>query len=665
MMHERVDGRHRSRSMLAVVRVAVATVVTSVAMTLTPVMSAGSGPDRAPETTVLEEAVTPADAVVTADFDLAAVAVGPDSELAEVDVRVHADGEWSEWITLDVLSEDQGPDPGTEEHSASRTMTEPLLAAGSSRVEVRVPGGESAEVILVDGGPEERSPSAAASARPFIVTRAEWGANDSLMNCIPDSLPGYKGAVVHHTVNANTYTAAQAPALVRSIFAYHTTAQGWCDIGYQFLVDRFGTVYEGRTGALDRAVEGAQSAGFNTQTFGVSIIGDFSNEAPSAESLAAVDSVIQWQLALDGVDPRGESEFTSMGNGKFPAGTVVRLPTVMGHRDNGQTLCPGDRLYDLLPTFRTSLRSPLEPDPGVERQGGRDRYATSALISERAFPDGAPVAYLTSGLTFPDALSGAPAATASGGPLLITHPDYLPDVIAAELARLRPQRIIVLGGTGAVSDVVAEASAAYSTEGAARLGGSTRYATSALISAEMFAPDVPVAFVATGTAFPDALSGAPAAALLGGPLLLTLPDRVPDVIAAELGRLRPERIVVLGASGAVSDSVVETLGSLATLGAGRMSGPTRYETSARVSAGTFPSGVPVAYVATGRNFPDALSAAPVAGRQAGPLLITDPRSLSPAAAEELRRLAPQRIVVLGSDAAVSRRVHLALGEYLP
>jgi len=648
----------------ALARTIVATLITTAGLVAAPVVSTGS-PNTPVRPAVTERAVSASGPTVEGEFDLAAVVLPDGTEVSEVEVRVRGDRGWSGWQILDVVTEDDGPDRGTEEHRRARRATEPVLAADSSAIEVKVPTGVQAKVVLVDGGAQGEAPKQSASAAPGIVARADWGADDSLMNCTPTRVAGYRGAVVHHTVNVNTYTQTQAPALVRSIYAYHTRTLGWCDVGYQFLVDRFGTVYEGRSGSLTAAVIGSQSGGFNEETFGVSIIGEFSHEPPSTASLNAVRSVIEWQFALDGIDPTGHSDFTSAGNGKYPAGSVVRLPNIMGHRDNGQTLCPGDQLYALLPSFRSPLTGPpIVPDPRVERHAGKDRYATSAAVSAGAFSGPVPVAYIGSGVTFPDALSAAPVAASQGGPLLITTPTSIPAAIEEELTRLRPARIVVLGGPGAVSEEVAEASKAFTSGPVTRVGGTDRFETSALVSAEAFGPRVPVAFVATGTNFPDALSAGPAAATLGGPILLTMPNAIPEVITSELRRLQPARIVVLGAAGAVSDGVMEALGGLTTGEVSRLAGESRYETSASTSAGAFPEGVPVAYIATGRNFPDALSGAPAAGILNGPLLITHPYELSAVVAEELERLQPARIVILGSHPTVSNRVQLALDQFL-
>jgi len=197
-----------------------------------------------------------------------------------------------------------------------------------------------------------------------------------------------------------------------------------------------------------------------------------------------------------------------------------------------------------------------------------------------------------------------------------------------------------------------------------RLAGADRYATAAAVSAASFASGVPVAYVATGSNFPDALAAGPPAALEGGPVLLTAPRSLPAATALELARLLPARIVVLGGAGAVSDAVVAALRGYATSGnVTRLAGADRYATAAAVSAANFVTGVPVAYVATGSNFPDALAGGVAASREGGPILLVGPTAVPSATAAELARLRPARIVVLGGTGVVSDGVLGALRGY--
>jgi len=198
-----------------------------------------------------------------------------------------------------------------------------------------------------------------------------------------------------------------------------------------------------------------------------------------------------------------------------------------------------------------------------------------------------------------------------------------------------------------------------------RLAGADRYETAAAVSAATFGSGVPVAFVATGTDFPDALAGVPAAIRAGGPILLTKPDAIPAATRDELRRLTPHQIIVLGGPAAVSDRV---LGALATYTGGtvrRLAGTNRYATAVEISKNAFPSGANVVYLATGENYPDALAAGPVAGLAGGPILLTTPTSLPSVTAAEIRRLSPATVVIMGGEAAVSSTVATAVARLGP
>jgi putative cell wall-binding protein len=288
------------------------------------------------------------------------------------------------------------------------------------------------------------------------------------------------------------------------------------------------------------------------------------------------------------------------------------------------------------------------------RLAGADRYGTAAAISAASYPAGVPVAYVATGADYPDALAAGPAASRGGGPVLLVTATRIPASTVQELQRLRPARIVVLGGPVAVSDGVLGALVPFAGGGGVqRLAGADRYATAAAVSAATFPAGVPVAYVTTGTAFPDALTGGVAAGREGGPLLLVQPNQLPAVTAGELSRLRPARIVVLGGTGAVTDGVLAALQPYA-IGGGvtRLAGADRYETAIAISRATTPGPVPTVYIATGRGFADGLAGSPPAARSGVPLLIVNPAGLTPSVAEELRRLSPSRVIVLGGVSAV-------------
>jgi putative cell wall-binding protein/peptidoglycan hydrolase-like protein with peptidoglycan-binding domain len=295
------------------------------------------------------------------------------------------------------------------------------------------------------------------------------------------------------------------------------------------------------------------------------------------------------------------------------------------------------------------------------RLAGSDRYATAATIAAQ-FPAGVDVAYITTGTAFPDALAAAAAAGNQDAPVLLTRPGALPAAAAAQLDRLKPRRIVVVGGTESVSDEVMDALTVHATTGqVTRLAGSDRYATSAAVSAT-FAPGVDVAYIASGADFPDALAGAAAAGVTGGPVLLTRPGSLPAAVRAELTRLAPKRVVILGGEASVTDQVRTQLvdqGAPVT----RLAGSNRYGTAAAVSAATNAPGVAEVFIASGADFPDALAGAALAGARGAALLLTAPASLPTATANELDRLAPRKVTVLGSAVAVSDAVAGQLARY--
>jgi putative cell wall-binding protein len=300
----------------------------------------------------------------------------------------------------------------------------------------------------------------------------------------------------------------------------------------------------------------------------------------------------------------------------------------------------------------------------VTRIFGADRYATAAMTSAATFDPGVPVVYIATGENYPDALAGGPAAAFEGGPVLLVRQNSIPAVVATELDRLDPVRIVVLGGPAVVSDAVKTALDAYTSGTVTRIFGADRYATAAMVSAATFDPGVAVVYVVTGENFPDALAAGPAAAFEDGPVLLVRQNSIPAIVATELDRLDPDRIVVLGGPAVVSDAVKTALDAYTSGTVTRIDGATRYATAAMTSAAAFDPGVPVVYITTGENFPDALAGGPAAALEGGVVLLVRHDSIPAVVATELDRLDPFRIVVLGGPAVVSDAVKTALEAYL-
>ncbi|HET7645812.1 MAG TPA: cell wall-binding repeat-containing protein [Candidatus Limnocylindria bacterium] len=290
------------------------------------------------------------------------------------------------------------------------------------------------------------------------------------------------------------------------------------------------------------------------------------------------------------------------------------------------------------------------------RMAGVDRYATAATISSWHFAPGVPVAYVATGRNFPDALAVGPVAGLQRGPVLLTDPSSIPDSTRSELARLRPQRIVVVGGEGVVSPGVVSQLQAYTGQPVGRLAGPDRYATAAQVARASFSPGVPAVFVATGRTFPDALTAGPAAAALGGPVLLVDPTSIPQATADALAWLQPRKIYIVGGPGVVSDGVTAALQGYSAEPVARLWGADRFATAAAVAQAFFGGPRFAVYLATGRNFPDALTAVPAASVNGAPLLLVTQHDVPAPTAGELLRIRPARTYLAGGSGVVSDAV---------
>jgi putative cell wall-binding protein len=302
------------------------------------------------------------------------------------------------------------------------------------------------------------------------------------------------------------------------------------------------------------------------------------------------------------------------------------------------------------------LTSPANALPQPSRESGADRYETSATVSASNFSPGVPVAFIATGENFPDALAGAAAAAKEGGPVLLVHQNSIPGKVADELTRLQPGRIVILGGTAAVSNGVATTLDQYTNGTVTREDGSDRYDTAAKTSHDTFASSQLV-YIATGQDFPDALSAGPGVFKKGpGPVLLVMQNSIPDTVKAELQRLSAKTVVVIGGSSAVSDAVVNALDPYSTDPVTRISGADRYSTSVEVSKADFAANTGTVFLATGVNFPDALAAGPAAAKKGGPVLLVQSNCVPQGTKDELTRLNPTQIIIVGGTSAVGTGV---------
>ena len=287
------------------------------------------------------------------------------------------------------------------------------------------------------------------------------------------------------------------------------------------------------------------------------------------------------------------------------------------------------------------------------RLAGTDRYGTAAAVSQAFWPDSADMVFVARGDDFPDALAAGPAARAMNAPLLLTKPYHIPQPTLAEIDRLSPREIVVVGGPGAISEGVREYLAGLAPDGATRVGGADRYETAALLVETYIDAPAPV-FVATGQAFPDALSAGAAAAAVNGALLLSRYDEVPASTLAQVERLTPDYIYVAGLTGALSAGVEQTLSAHGqTI---RVGGQDRYATAVEISKAIYPNGSSQAFVATGTKFPDALAASPAAGLVEGPLLLASTSWIPAWVTGELDRIDPDTTYIVGGEGVLSAGV---------
>lgn len=273
------------------------------------------------------------------------------------------------------------------------------------------------------------------------------------------------------------------------------------------------------------------------------------------------------------------------------------------------------------------------------RYAGADRYETAADISAETFAPGVPVAYVANASTdekYPDALAGGPSAARNGGPVLLLQQDTIPDVVKAELDRLDPENIVILGGVDAVAPEVADELEDHTGGEVFRWGGADRFETAAIVSARTFDPGVDAVWIATGRNFADALAAGSAAFRMGAPVLLVEPGSIPPSVAAELDRLDPADIYVAGGPMAIDESVAAELADHTDGDVTRVFGDNRYETAAEISERFF-GGTETAFIATGLKFPDALAGVVPAALADAPILLVD-AGLPSWTAQELERL---------------------------
>ena len=812
-------------------------------------------------------------------------------------------GVWSDWVPLDISVED-APDPGTAEAERYRPGSDLVYEGLNERVQFRLSGTEprTVEAVLMDttvpgttdddtfdAGTQPPFSANSLPGRPTIRPRTDW---DPTNRCVPREIPEeiqVTTAIVHHTGGTNrAYAASEVPNIILSYCLYHRNSKGWDDLAYNIVIDRFGTIWEGRAGGVDKGIRGGHAKGFSSYSTGIVMIGNFTYSPPSWAQRTALEQLLAWKLGVHNLDPIGTTDLISMGSYKYDEGVPVTIDTISGHRDVQATACPGTHAYSLLPTFRSDVAAVWRPPsfdyyahpvagdfdgdgseegavyrrsdgtwwlydggPPSSALDGPDGGAVDGAIAADVDGDGSDEIVVRSGasvsvmnlaggvltstgagslgsasnwsmavgdvdgdghqeVVFVDGsgsarvLAGGTVASwgsVGGGHQLTAVGDFNGDG-KADLAGLRSTGIVDValstgagfgaagtwgdagpdggweymlagdldgdgdddiaafrssvvtwyglvstgsgfvgtrpvetptldhwseafafdyGGVGRIEVIALNAytgtwhigrfdtlqpfftrleDAPYRTtverndagsgtsflswfgqefvwvrtdlgygvgdeaDATTRMAGASRYDTAAQVSRSAFA-SADTVFVGTGAKYPDALTGGSAAVRFDAPMLLTAPTSLPESTRAEIVRLGPTRIVLLGGTAAVSAGVEAQLAGLAPEGVVRIGGADRYETAAMISRAYFTPDTHTVYIATGMNFPDSLAGVPGADRAGAPILLVRTDSLPQATAAEIDRLAPQEIVVLGGSAAISNGVTGALAQHAP
>ncbi|MFC8621913.1 peptidoglycan recognition protein family protein [Streptomyces anulatus] len=252
----------------------------------------------------------------------------------------------------------------TDEPSPTPTTETPAPPSPTPSTEPPTP---SASPTTPTTSPSPTLPPAPPSTvpQPPIVSRADWKADESLSTEAPDYLDQVKAVFVHHTAQTNAYSCADSAAIVRGLHTYHVKSNGWKDLGYNFIVDKCGTVFEGRKGGVDRPVMGAHTYGFNRDTTGIAVIGMYTDTKAATAATTSVARVAAWKLGQYKADPAGSVQLTAGANGtnmdrkQFVAGSQYAFPRISGHRDGFATECPGLSLYGQLPAIRSLAAGPV------------------------------------------------------------------------------------------------------------------------------------------------------------------------------------------------------------------------------------------------------------------------------------------------------------------
>jgi putative cell wall-binding protein len=451
---------------------------------------------------------------------------------------------------------------------------------------------------------------------PTVVSRSGWGADESLMTWDPEYAAPIKKIVFHHTAGA--LGGSDPASVIRGIYYYHSVTRGWGDIGYNYLIDEHGKIYEGRYGG--QRVVGAHAKSYNSGSIGISTLGNYETITPSSQAVSSAETMAAFLSARNGISPKKSSFFVDK-----------TTPNIGGHRDFGQTSCPGDNYYSKLPEIRGVAAANLKSFRTNRIEGSKmDRFDTAIGISQDRYPraDEANFVVLVNGYEYSDSIIAAPLAASKKAPLLLTDGTTLTPKTLVEIQRvLRNSGTVYLVGDEAVLSAGIETALTNVGLSVIRVAGENIYATDAAAAALL--PSATSAFLVTANNFPDGITASAPAALNQFPILFSdvtaLPTEIHDYLATTP---TIQNIYIVGGTTVITDDVVTELEGLGKTIV-RYGGLDRYDASKNVADAFFGTAVQAGLV-TGNNYPDAIVAGPYAGWLNMPLLLTDSASLSSA-----------------------------------
>ena len=596
----------------------------------------------------------------------------------EIEVRTRTGGTWGAWTELQ-KSDDEGPDEGSPEDLRARPGTQPLWVGDAEALQVRAtsPGATAPDVglqaVRVSGGdglgfqPGGSSASAgaalAATSDPGIIPRSSWDPNN---DCAPRDNPSYgsdvRFAVVHHTAGSNDYTQAEADDVVRATCLYHRNTRGWNDVGYNFLIDRYGNVYEGRAGGVREAVLGAHVKGFNGGAAGISMMGDFTSVDPPAVMIDALDRLLAWKLDIHHVDPNGTTTEVAGSGTKWPAGQLVEIPTVFTHGDLNYTGCPG--------RVRNWVSKGDLAGPRVAPIGGSKLYGGPPATEEQPVLGVWPSWDVTQRTAAPWQLeirdaAGTVVRSAVGdsGPVDLTW-----DMLDGSGNEVPPGFYTATLTSGDARPIVTEFDVLPSTE---RAGGSDSISIPVALS--QYGYDEPryaasgwpqsEAVVIAPTGSHVAALAAPVATSYNAPLLTSPPSGLPGSVKQEVARLGAKRAYVVGDTAQLSAQVVTDLKAAGVGSVERIFGDSIYNTSGRAGWRVVERESPSDLVLVLGEGPDAnavttdaVIAAGYAAAREIPLLFIQPDALTDATKWVLEQRDWGRAIVVGGAGVISDSV---------